>query len=82
MSPIGLLAGALALRLGRRPSELLGLEGNGLSDLLLDAAIIKAVDELTEAETEDEERKMLTLSEEIERKRRKMILRWYYGGRS
>ena len=79
MSPIGLLAGALALRLGKRPSELLGFDGNGLSDLLLDAAIIKAVDELSEVETAEEEKKVRSLTEEIERKRRRMMLRWYYG---
>ncbi|RLF68065.1 MAG: hypothetical protein DRN26_00530 [Thermoplasmata archaeon] len=58
------MAGALALRIGKRPTELLRISESPLEDLLLDAAII--------AQVTAEQEEPGSLKEEIKRKRRRL----------
>ncbi len=60
-----MLAGLVAVQVGKRPVDLLGSQGSPLEDLLLDAAILSTVRALEGAEAE-------SLEGEIRRKR----LRW------
>jgi len=66
-SNIGRLAGVLALQVGKRPTEILGLSESPIEDLLLDVAILEKV---LPKETK-------SLTEEIMEKRRRWAYRYF-----
>jgi hypothetical protein len=65
---MGRLAGAIALQIGRRPTELLGMSESPYEDLLLDSAILSKV---IPKSKED-----MSLADEIREKRRKLAYRY------
>ena len=65
---MGRLAGALALQLGKRPTELLGISESPYEDLLLDLAIINKV-------LPNQEERLL--KDEIAEKRKRLMYRYF-----
>ena len=73
-----MLAGALAIRLHKRPTELLGIHWSPYEDLMLDSEILERVDEEMQVASAEENqvRTVPSLLSEIKAKRR----RWIYRG--
>jgi hypothetical protein len=65
---MGRLAGAIALQLGKRPTELLRISESPYEDLLLDSAILSRVI--------PKSKEGMSLADEIREKRRKLAFRY------